>query len=184
MKPTAQSESVDSWHDDSSDDRLAHLLKDARRAMERALQLRLVQHNVSFGHWSFLRILWVEDGLNQRVLSERAGTTAPTTYSAIRAMESLGYVRRKRKAENRRNSYVYLTEEGRQLEKKLLPLAHEINRIAIKGLSDTEVQITRHALQAISANLLAFERSVFEQEQRGMPSTQELGRMTAARGSR
>ncbi|MFX8633184.1 hypothetical protein ABTM26_19550, partial [Acinetobacter baumannii] len=51
------------------DDRLAHLVKDATRALVRALQARLARHGVSFGHWSFLRILWERDGLTQRELS-------------------------------------------------------------------------------------------------------------------
>ena len=66
---------------------MAHLLKDARRAMERALQARLVAHGVPFGHWSYLRILWESDGLTQRELSARAGVMEPTTFAALKAME-------------------------------------------------------------------------------------------------
>ena len=58
----------------------------------RALQMRLAEHRVSFGHWSFLRILWEGDGLTQRELSERAGVMEPTTFSALKAMERLGYI--------------------------------------------------------------------------------------------
>ena len=39
----------------------------------RALQARLAAHGVSFGHWTFLRILWERDGLTQRELSAEAG---------------------------------------------------------------------------------------------------------------
>src|SRR3954468_5063932 len=77
-------------------DRLAHLVKDATRALVRSLQLRLAAHGVSFGHWTFLRILWEHDGLTQRELSEQAGVMEPTTLTAIRAMEELGYVTRRR----------------------------------------------------------------------------------------
>lgn len=86
------------------DDRLAHLLQDARRGMERALQIRLIEHSISFGHWSFLRILWEHDGLTQRELSEIAGVTAPTTSSAMSSIESLGYVKRIQKKHNKKMS--------------------------------------------------------------------------------
>ncbi|MCJ9714558.1 MarR family transcriptional regulator, partial [Bordetella hinzii] len=46
------------WREAVPDDRLAHLIKDATRALVRGLQTRLAEHNVSFGHWAFLRILW------------------------------------------------------------------------------------------------------------------------------
>ena len=80
------------WRDAVPEDRLAHLIKDATRALVRGLQIRLVRHNVSFGHWTFLRILWETDGLTQRELSEQAGVMEPTTFAAVKAMEALGYV--------------------------------------------------------------------------------------------
>src|ERR1700719_541880 len=80
------------WHESVPSDRLAHLVKDAARSMVRALQMRLAEHSVSFGHWTFLRILWETDGLTQRELSEQAGVTEPTTFSALKAMERLGYI--------------------------------------------------------------------------------------------
>src|ERR1700716_4769526 len=80
------------WREAVPHDRLAHLVKDATRAFVRALQARLAEHDVSFGHWTFLRILWEHDGLTQRELSEQAGVMEPTTFSAIRSMEELGYI--------------------------------------------------------------------------------------------
>ena len=51
------------WREAVPNDRLAHLVKDATRVLNRALQLRLAAHEVPFGHWTFLRILWEHDGL-------------------------------------------------------------------------------------------------------------------------
>ena len=103
------------WREAVPDDRLAHLVKDATRALVRALQMRLGEHGVSFGHWTFLRILWESDGLTQRELSEQAGVMEPTTFSAVRAMERLGYVSRRRRPGDRKKIYVYLTCEGPRL---------------------------------------------------------------------
>src|ERR1700751_77186 len=89
------------WREAVPDDRLAHLVKDATRALVRALQMRLAEHAVSFGHWTFLRILWEGDGLTQRELSEQAGVMEPTTFSALNAMERLGYVTRRKRGGDR-----------------------------------------------------------------------------------
>src|SRR6266550_4047861 len=94
------------WREAVPDDRLAHLVKDATRALVRALQMRLARHGVSFGHWTFLRILWEHDGLTQRALSVEAGVMEPTTFSALKAMEKLGYIARRQTAGNRKNVYV------------------------------------------------------------------------------
>ena len=122
------------WREAVPNDRLAHLVKDATRALLRALQMRLTAHDVSLGHWTFLRILWEKDGLTQRELSDQAGVMEPTTFSALNAMEKLGYVVRRQVPENRKKVFVHLTPKGRLLKEKLVPLAEEVNRIAVAGV--------------------------------------------------
>ncbi|WP_408206803.1 MarR family transcriptional regulator [Paraburkholderia sediminicola] len=72
----------------------------------RALQMRLTEHTVSFGHWTLLRILWERDGLTQRELSLQAGVMEPTTFAAMKAMETLGYVERRQMPDNK-NVHVF-----------------------------------------------------------------------------
>jgi DNA-binding MarR family transcriptional regulator len=166
------------WREAVPGDRLAHLVKDATRALVRALQMRLVEHGVSFGHWTFLRILWERDGLTQRNLSEQAGVMEPTTFSALNAMERLGYVARRRMPENRKNIYVFLTAKGRSLKAKLVPLAEDVNRIAVAGLSAGDIARSREILIAIIENLARDEAQSVNPLRR-VPSTRELGRLAA-----
>ena len=71
-------------------DRLAHLVRDASRTFQRSLQLRFAAHAVSFGHWTFLRVPWQQDGITQKALSPRAGVMEPSTCVAVTAMEKRG----------------------------------------------------------------------------------------------
>jgi DNA-binding MarR family transcriptional regulator len=119
----------------------------------RSLSRRLAAHGVPFGHWTFLRILWRRDGLTQRQLSEEAGVMEPSTFAAIKAMEKLGYVKRKRLPENRKNVYVHLTAKGRALRPRLVPLAEEVNEIGLRGLSARDRATVRRALMTIIHNL-------------------------------
>ncbi|ALK92956.1 MAG: MarR family transcriptional regulator [Pseudomonadota bacterium] len=141
------------WHESVPDDRLAHLVRDAGRAFNKRLQVRLQKYNVSFGHWTFLRILWTSDGLTQKELSDLAGVMEPTTFSAIQAMEALGYVVRKQKPENRKNMYVHLTPKGKALKKALVPLAVDVNHVAVHGVSQAELLTTRKVLLKVIENL-------------------------------
>jgi DNA-binding MarR family transcriptional regulator len=165
------------------EDRLAHLVKDATRALVRALQMRLAEHDVSFGHWTFLRILWERDGLTQRNLSEQAGVMEPTTFSALQAMERLGYVTRRQMPDNRKNIHVFLTPRGRALKQKLVPLAENVNRVAVAGISPADIARCREILIAIIENL-ARDEAQSRNPARRVPSTRELGRLVAggARG--
>ena len=166
------------WREAVPEDRLAHLVKDATRALVRALQMRLVEHGVSFGHWTFLRILWERDGLTQRELSEQAGVMEPTTFSALKAMEKLGYVTRRQMPENRKNIYVFLTPKGRALKAKLVPLAEDVNRIAVAGIAPEDIARSREILLAIIENLARDEAGSTNTARR-VPSTRELARLVA-----
>ena len=165
------------WREAVPDDRLVHLVKDATRALVRALQMRLAEHAVSFGHWTFLRILWEGDRLTQRELSERAGVMEPTTFAALKAMERLGYIRRRKFAGDRKKIYVLLTAKGRALREQLVPLAEDVNRIAVRGVGTSAIGTTRSVLLAIIENLDRDENAADMK----MPSTRALSKLTKKR---
>jgi len=158
-KPPSEPPDIDTlrllkhWRDAVPDDRFAHLVKDATRALVRALQRRLARFGVPFGHWAFLRILWESDGLTQRELSREAGVMEPTTSGALKAMQSRGYIARRRLAGNRRKIHIFLTRKGRALQSKLVPLAEEVNRIAVRGVPARDVAATRRTLLAVLESL-------------------------------
>ncbi len=141
------------WRESAPHDRLAHLVRDAARAFQRALHLRLSGHGIAFGHWSFLRILWEADGLTQKELSVRAGVMESSTFAAMKAMEALGYVERRQLPGNRKNIYVHLTAKGRALKRKLVPLAIHSNDAAVENLAAQDIQTTRKVLLAMIENL-------------------------------
>lgn len=145
------------WREAVPNDRLAHLIRDVARAQMRALQIRLTSFGVSFGHWTFLRILWIKDGLTQRELSELAGVMEPTTFSAVKAMEQMGLIERRQFPGNRKNMHVFLTGKGQELKATLVPLAEEVNEISVSGLSDRTIALVRKSLLTMIENLAADE---------------------------
>jgi len=155
------------WREAVPNDRLAHLVKDATRALVRGLTIRLAEHKVSFGHWTFLRILWEGDGITQRELSEQAGVMEPTTFAALKAMERLGYVTRRQET-GRKKVHVFLTPKGRLLKSHLVPLAEEVNAIAMRGTKAADIAVTRAVLLALIENLAR------DEQDKRMPSTRAL----------
>lgn len=147
------------WREAVPEDRLAHLIRDVGRAQMRALQVKLAAHGVSFGHWTFLRILWIQDGLTQRELSDLAGVMEPTTFSAVKAMEAMGLIERRQLAGNRKNMHVFLTTAGRALERVLVPLAEEVNQTSVRGIPNGSIPIIRKGLLTMIENLAADEEA-------------------------
>jgi len=171
------------WQEAVPNDRLAHLVKHAARGLARALQMRLTEHAVSYGHWTFLRILWEGEGLTQRQLSNRAGVMEPTTFSALNAMERVGYVVRRQNPKSRKEVHVHLTPKGRALKGKLVPLAEEVNEVALRHVPAADIAATRRTLLALIENLAADEAETVTARRR-IPSTRELSRLLNDAGPR
>jgi DNA-binding MarR family transcriptional regulator len=119
------------------------------------LQVLLDEHDIPLGMWFFLRVVWDEDGLTQREISDRAGLVAPTTVEQLRNMEKRGLVERRRSREDRRKVHVHLTPAGLALKAKVLPLAPQVNARAVRGLSAEEVAAFQRTLARIQDNLNA-----------------------------
>jgi DNA-binding MarR family transcriptional regulator len=109
-------------------------------------------------------------------LSEEAGLAEPTTFTAVKAMERRGYVVRRPAEGDRRKRQVFLTPRGRALEAKLVPLAEDVNAVAVRGLAASDVARTRRTLLALLGNLNADETGLGSAARR-VPSTRELGRL-------
>ena len=141
------------WRDAVPDDRLAHLIRDAGRSLGQGLTPLLAAHDIPFGHWSFLRVLWNRDGMTQKELSDAACVTEPTTFAAVKALIEKGYVTRRHHSGNKRKFYVYLTPAGAALRDVLVPLAEQVNHLAVKGIPADNIRIMRETLLAIIENL-------------------------------
>lgn len=141
------------WREAVPNDRMAHLVRDTERAFRKSLQMRLAEFGVPFGHWTFLRVLWENDAITQKDLSEHAGVMEPTTFAALKVMEAQGYIRRKQLPTNRKNIYIHLTAKGRGLKNKLVPMAEDTNSVSTRNIAPDDLMTTRRVLLTMIENL-------------------------------
>jgi DNA-binding MarR family transcriptional regulator len=129
------------------------LVRDANRAFQRLLEKRIAAYGLKRGQWYFLRVLWSEDGLSQRELSERVGTMEPTTVIALRSMERAGLIRRVRSEQDRRKAQVWLTPKAKRMRDDLLAVARGITDEAEQGMNRADLAQFRRMLTRIAQNL-------------------------------
>lgn len=122
------------------------------RSLNPWIDLVLQRFGITHGTWFFMRALWDEDGINQRELANRVGTSAPTTMAALRTLEAAGYVTLSLDTTDRRRNIVRLTTKGKALENDLIPPVAAMNPKVLKGLSKTEVRELVRMLQVIKRN--------------------------------
>ena len=102
---------------------------------------------------TYLRVLWREEGLSQKRLAERLNLEGPTVGTAIRIMERRGLVVRRRNRNDGREWCVYLRPRGRNLERKLLPIAERTNSDAKAGLGVEQIASIKSGLLQMQRNL-------------------------------
>lgn len=144
---------------------MGYLLRQAYRTFNKVLQAHIAADHVTIGMWNYLRVLWDEDGLTQRELSRRASMLESTLVPALALLERRGLVVRRRDAEDRRRSVVYLTERGQQLKNRVGPLARNTNEIALSGISEEDEATLRRLLQQMTDNL---QRRLQEPAEKGL----------------
>ena len=122
-------------------------------AVTRVLQQRLKVYKLTSPQWYFMREIWIQEGLNQRELSDRVGTAESTTVSALRVLERRRLIYRESKPRDRRASRVYLTDAGRKLRNDVIPIINSVNEIALAGLTSSELTGLESTLRRIRENL-------------------------------
>jgi DNA-binding MarR family transcriptional regulator len=135
------------------DDSVGYQVRLTHRLIQRELRSRIAPYGVQLGMWYLLRVLWEEDGLTQRQLSQRIGIMEPTTLHTIVAMERAGFVSRIRNLADRRKMNVFLTQKGRELEDVLIPVAMAVVNDAVRGFTDEQIAQFLDFLRTIQRNL-------------------------------
>ena len=136
-----------------SSESIGFLVRDSMLLLHKLLRTHIGRHDISTAQWFLLRVLWEEEGLSQRELSERVNTTEPTTQSALLRMEKQGIIRRAKNPNDRRANRIYLTPKGRKLEAKMIPYAIQVVDVAARGLSAAEVATLKALINRVRANL-------------------------------
>lgn len=103
--------------------------------------------------WTVLIRLWERDGRNQNDLSDATFRDRPTMSRILDSMEARGLVERHPDENDRRARCIRLTRKGRELKKKLVPIAEEIVERMIAGIAERDLVTTRVTLRRMFENL-------------------------------
>jgi MarR family transcriptional regulator, organic hydroperoxide resistance regulator len=105
--------------------------------------------------WAILVRLWENDGQTQTALSDSTFRDKPTMSRILDVLERDGLVTRRDDPSDGRVRIVVLTRQGRELRRKLVPVAERIVGKMVAGIAEHELETTRGALKVMFANLTA-----------------------------
>ncbi|MDF9408799.1 MAG: Transcriptional regulator SlyA [Pelotomaculum sp. PtaB.Bin013] len=114
----------------------------------------LKPYDITPEQWGLINILFRKDGISQKELSEKSFKDQPTITRILDNLEAKGMIERKINREDRRTFMIFLTNEGRDLRDKLLPIAEKTLQKVLTGFKEEEIEQLKIWLNKIYNNLI------------------------------
>lgn len=114
-------------------------------------------HEFNGAQGRILFVLWEQDEVPIRCLSERTGLAKTTLTSMLDRLEAAGHLRRSLDPADRRTVKIALTPKARALKERYDRVSDEMSRIFYRGFTDEEILVFEESLGKVLKNLVEKE---------------------------
>ena len=132
------------------EDFLCFAIYSANLAYGRAYKPILEELGLTYTQYIAVVALWENDGQTVGSLGEKLFLESNTLTPILKNLETMGYVRRQRDPKDERQVVVSLTDAGRRLREKALPM----NLVKESGLAPDEFAKMQKGIVALRDNLI------------------------------
>jgi DNA-binding MarR family transcriptional regulator len=122
------------------------------RTLRARLDRELRAEGLRLGQYQVLSILWEEDGLTPRELSNRLSVEMPTVTRTVQRMVRDGLVRREDHPSDARSVYIRLTDKGNALRPMIRRLLERETARALQGFTEDDQLVFVRYLERILNN--------------------------------
>lgn len=145
--------------------RLGHFLPYLLAVTASAVSDRIAEeYRVRFGiripEWRVLVVLGDAGAQTQRDLVRATQQDKVAVNRACKALETRGLAQRRANTRDGRSHHVELTEAGRAVHERIMPLALEMERSILGGLSDQERRVLERLLERVRHGASGTERDL------------------------
>ena len=131
---------------------ISNIYRAAAAVRRRAEREVLARHNLSWGGFTILWVLWVWGQMETAQLASECDLAKGTLTGMVSTLEKQGLVTRERVAADRRRVTVTLTPAGLALIEDLFPSFNEYEASMSAGLDSAEKQELARLLRAVITN--------------------------------
>lgn len=97
-------------------------------------------YDLSREQYELLRVLWVEDHVNQQTISLRLQKDKYNVTKLLNTLTKRGFVERKMCQEDKRNNFVVLTDKGVQVQQTLNKIEEQIHLDLTFAIASEEIK--------------------------------------------
>ncbi len=109
-----------------------------------------------------LYVLWQEDGLMMKEISNRTSLAKTTLTSMLRRMKDQGFIYYEQSEKDNRQTLIFLAKKARDLFNDYQNVSEQMKEIFYRNLSDLEIDLLEGLLERIKNNLQEEERKIHE----------------------
>lgn len=100
-----------------------------------------------------LYVLWQEDGVPIKIISEKSGLAITSLTTMLERMEKNGLINRKADEADKRKTLLFLTDKAKELKEAYDSVSNEMGNIYYRDFTDKEILQFEEYLNRIRVNL-------------------------------
>ena len=135
------------------DESLHYLIMANQMLVQKSLLENTKKIGLTIGQPKVLDYLKDHDGSSQKDIAQGCFLEAGSLTSILNRMEEKGLIERKILNGNRRTFHIFMTEKGKESQKKVDETFSEIEKQALEGISEEEYALFFEVYRKIYANL-------------------------------
>jgi DNA-binding MarR family transcriptional regulator len=129
------------------------LINDITKLYDAQMRLEMLKNGMRTSYRHLLHPLSVKDGVTQLDLVRITKLKAPTVSTTLRNMEADGLVLRETDKDDARATRVFITEKGREIDKKMRTSGTRIEKNITAGISEAEKEQLTATLRKLKDNM-------------------------------
>lgn len=130
-----------------------HLINMISGKIKRLADENLVNENVTIEQVNILRMISRNGGrVSQKEIELTFGVRRSTVTSAMQILEKKGYIKREANPEDSRSKLVYLTDAGKEKNRKLKSFIEELEAKLMSSLDEKESELLKSLLLKVLNN--------------------------------
>jgi DNA-binding MarR family transcriptional regulator len=134
------------------EDSLGFVLNNAGRRVGQLLSIRFESYGITREQWIVLNRLAERDAISQKDLAKRVEKDQTNVTRIVDQLERKRLVERRPNVEDRRSFLVCITDEGRTVNDKLIPIEAEVIMNVLENISEEKIAEFREVLRQITEN--------------------------------
>ena len=126
---------------------LCFALYAATNAITRAYRSRLSHIGLTYSQYLVMMVLWEADGITVKNIAQQLHLDSPTITPLLKRLESAGFLKRQRNANDERVVNIFLTDAGRNIQARVAEMQKGV--ACQTGMQETqfiELRSTLHEL--------------------------------------